>query len=363
MEEKFSILYSHYLLDGIQMESTPAVILNELCLQRALPVVDCGEQIVDETLDHCLDAIRLDVSGVNDYLGSLLPPGGELPLPFAGICTKCRVATALLDCIWRLGHFKLEDLSLYAEWTWNPDPVGSKAAFYYSVSNAAEYIDGLGLALSGYSCASTGAGCRVDFSVDLLPPDADAFATGPEPKMAFASIPSTFLPDPTSWVIYIPFETSDYRLGGSLLARSKGMSGGVELRLDDPDYFLDCYEVVRELVEDGIVLAGATISEGGLIAAADSMTSRRVGVELSLSDLKHSTGEDDEVRLLFAEVPGVIVQIRDDDFDYLDAELLLQDVAFYPIGHPVSGGGVKLTDAGASGLQNILQSLIHNTKI
>ena len=64
------------------------------------------------------------------------------------------------------------------------------------------------------------------------------------------------------------------------------------------------------------------------------------------------------MRLLFAEVPGAVIQIRDIDFDYIDAELLLQDVAFYPLGHPVSGGGVRIRSSVKTGIQNILDALI-----
>ena len=34
--------------------------------------------------------------------------------------------------------------------------------------------------------------------------------------------PSTFRPDSTDWLIYIPFDQCDYRLGGSLLAEATG---------------------------------------------------------------------------------------------------------------------------------------------
>ena len=45
------------------------------------------------------------------------------------------------------------------------------------------------------------------------------------------------------------------------------------------------------------------------------------------------------MRILFSEVPGVIFQINDSDYDYLDAELLLQDVMYFPLGHPVRRKG------------------------
>ena len=139
-----------------------------------------------------------------------------------------------------------------------------------------------------------------------------------------------------------------------------GASPAVAPSVNDPDYFIDCFEVVRELVEDGILLSGATVSGGGLITALKGMITAKTGVDVDLSDLRRAMGEDDPVRLLFAEVPGAVVQIRDIDFDYLDAELLLQDVAFYPLGHPVAGGRLRLHSSQRTGIQNILESLIRS---
>ena len=87
------------------------------------------------------------------------------------------------------------------------------------------------------------------------------------------------------------------------------------------------------------------------------MTGPKTGAEIELSDLKKSVGEEEIVRLLFSEVPGALIQVRDEDFDYIDAELLLQDVAFYPLGHPVSGGHIRVKSSAKTGLQTILDAL------
>ena len=124
---------------------------------------------------------------------------------------------------------------------------------------------------------------------------------------------------------------------------------------------MDCYEVVRELVEDNIILSGVTVSGGGLLTALKSMAAEGTGAEIDLSGLIAATGESNLVRLLFSEVPGVIIQIADIDYDYIDAELLLQDVAFYPLGHPVAGTTeVTISMSEKSGIQNILESIIRS---
>ena len=64
------------------------------------------------------------------------------------------------------------------------------------------------------------------------------------------------------------------------------------------------------------------------------------------------------MRVLFAEVPGVVIQIADIDYDYVDAELILQDIVYFPIGHPVAGKtGVNITNKVE--IPQILESLLN----
>jgi phosphoribosylformylglycinamidine (FGAM) synthase-like enzyme len=120
---------------------------------------------------------------------------------------------------------------------------------------------------------------------------------------------------------------------------------------------MDCYEVVRELVEDGIVKAGATVSGGGLITALRAMCGATSGASICISDICQAHSNELPIRVLFAEVPGVIIQIADIDYDYVDAELLLQDVVFFPLGHPdISTSGIVFTEK--TDLPHILESLM-----
>jgi len=164
--------------------------------------------------------------------------------------------------------------------------------------------------------------------------------------------------DPDSWIIYVPFDSCDFRLGGSLLCDALGQNGDNFPEIGDADYFIDCYEVIREFVEDKITVSATTVSDGGLLAALKLMCSGDVGADIDISGIKNAYGEDQNARVLFSEIPGAIIQIKDSDYDYVDAELLLQDIAYYPIGHPVAGSGEVNVKTGGSGIANILQSLL-----
>lgn len=366
MEQKISPLLSTYIIDGVSQELTPAQILGGVTVDAESYIGQPGElagKIVDESLETDAGEYSLEPDNIDKYLTSVLRVKRSLPLVFADSYTRSRIAVTLLETLWRMGHFRIGDLCLDASWKWKFGPLGNAAAFYSSVQAAGEFLDQLGIGLRSYRADDGASACSVEFSAGLRSALEDEGIverpfTTQEPRIAAASLPSTLQHDPSSWIVYIPFDNSSYRLGGSLLSQALKINLPVAPRVEDPDYFIDCFEVVRELVEDGILLSAATIGDGGLLTALKGMTTPKTGAEIDLSDLKKSVGEEEIVRLLFSEVPGALIQVRDEDFDYIDAELLLQDVAFYPLGHPVSGGHIRVKSSAKTGLQTILDALV-----
>ena len=365
MEISSSALHSPYVIDGVRQSVTPAQILGGVSIFPGdVPAGDQLPPMVDETPDVDPSPVTLDPRKVEKYLSSVIKAERVFPMAFAGPYTRGKISRALIDCIWKLGHFRIGDLALDAEWQWNNLQVGNTAGFYRSVEALGEFLDALNIQLRNYSFTETDSPCKLEISADLRPRvDDEDLVTQPytstDPHIGVAGISNALQPDESSWIILIPFDSSPCRLGGSLLAQTLGMNPPTAPQVDDADYFIDCFEVIRELVEDGIVLAGTTVGEGGLLPALKSMTTSRTGAILDLSDVKRAYADADMISLLFSEIPGVIIQIRDIDFDYIDAELLLQDVAFYPLGHPAANGGaVRVKASAKTGIQNILASLV-----
>ena len=350
MGAKISLLHSTYIIDGVTKELTPAAILD--AVSEIAPAAGDGiaARIVDESLESEVSPAEWDAEEIDVYLTAVLRELAQdrrVPAIFADSYTRFRIETALLDCLWRMGSFRIGDVSLDAVWHWNTDGVGASAAFYSSVQAAGEFLDSLGVNLRSYEASAGYPYCSLAFAPGLRGSrDEETLIESPyttaAPKLGAASLPSSLVADESSWIVYIPFDSSAYRMGGSLFAQAMKFARPVAPQVDDADYFQDCFEVVRELVEDGIIIAASTA---------------RTGAEIDLSDLKKATAEEDIVRLLFAEVPGALIQVRDADFDYIDAELLLQDVAFYPLGHPVAGGNIRVKSSAKTGIQNILDAL------
>ncbi len=362
------LLNSNYIIDGVQMALSPERMLREISVDPPLEPDGDPETLADEQLDQKPDNYVFDEGKVKQYAAALTPPLKRgVPLPFSGPFTAGKVAQALLDAIWMAGHFRLGDLSLKADWKWNCKAMGHAAAFYLSVERACSYLDSLGLKLDRYSLCSgqptvSFKPCTLSGD-DFLDEEASLFRDPPyrtiHPRMSRKrKTPSTLLPEPSDWLIYIPFDPCDFRLGGSALAETLGAHPSTAPDVNDAEYFADCYEVVRELVEDGVVKAGATVGDGGLMTCLRSLTGAGTGATVSIRNICKAYGEQASVRVLFGEVPGVVLQIADIDYDYIDAEFILQDVVYYPIGHPdTSHKGVQLTEA--IEIPQILESLLN----
>ena len=370
--EKHQVLNSHYIIDGIPQDLTPKEMLD-----RCLSVGECAgfsveSQILDEIVDPVLQGNSFDSWKIKDYLDAVKnSPARSFPVAFSAQFTKILIARALIDALWQEGNFRLGDLQVKAEWFWDTTRIGNMAAFYASAQSAGEYIDNLSLKLSGYNFSEC-AGCGMRLSVTVSDEDGEDENLGIELPFRTAHphfsesrmIPGGFVDDPDSWLIYIPMDSCDFRLGGSTLSQVTRQGCEVAPDLCDPDYFIDCFEVLREMAEDRVIISAETIGDGGLLATLSKMADAshtHTGARISLTDIISAYGEQDIVRILFSEVPGAVIQIRDVDYDYVDAELVLQDVIFFPLGHPVHGKpDIKVETGGKTGIQSILESLIRS---
>ena len=369
MTEKESALYSHYIIDGVRMDMTPADLLEE-CMEYEDSEFQSGfSDIIDESTEPPLNSFVYNDENEKEYLLQTLEASvaeREFRMLYPEHFTKLQIAKALLSRLWSDGHFKLGNLKLWAQWEWNTRPLGNMSAFYRSAEAASEYLYGLGVKLEDYLFIEGDEGSNVKFFSWLdeeFDSDPSLFKSSPyESRHPWISeerkCPSTIVADPESWLIYIPFDTCRFKLGDSLLTQVNGHNGGMAPDIDDPDYFIDCYEVVRELVEDGFVMAGSNVADGGLITAAQRMCGE-YGLNMDIKGIMSSYQEDGRSRILFGEVPGVLMQVSNENYDYVDSQLLLQDVAYYPIGHPSgSHTGISITENQRLGVADILASLL-----
>ena len=103
----------------------------------------------------------------------------------------------------------------------------------------------------------------------------------------------------------------------------------------NPEYFVDCFNTVQELIGRGWILAGHDISAGGLITTLLEMTFGNVegGMKINLHDL----ASHDMVKMLFAENPGVVIEVSDEHKQELRDFFEERGIGYAKIGYPTPG--------------------------
>lgn len=334
-----------YILDGIQSGNTP---IENFAGSLSFPIGNIipGQQgIIDETIDPRPVPGSFEVSRFNDIIDGILGSKRRFPFGYEKFAARSAVCTALLDSLWKDGHFSIKDTRLALKWEWNSDCVGNMAAFWQTCESAGAYISELGLNISSLEVVENAGlaadGCLMSAAVSGVCCQDDVFDElddGIPVQMGSGDrISGKFCGDESSWIIFIPFDICRMRLGGSAFSHFAGNNLEGSPDISDTDYFIDCYEVVREMSEDGVIRSAVTCSAGGLACAARKMfEGTGYSLPIDLGGLKASWGAGAKPEnLLFSEVPGVLIQISDQDYDYCDSQFLLQDTAYYPVGRPV----------------------------
>jgi phosphoribosylformylglycinamidine synthase len=116
-------------------------------------------------------------------------------------------------------------------------------------------------------------------------------------------------PQQSTPIIYIEFSGGPWHLGGSSFAQVVNAVGTEVPGVEDAGYFARAFGAMQEMIREDLILAGHDISAGGMITTLLEMCFGRndTGMNLDLTPL----GESDNIRLLFSEKPGVIIQAAD----------------------------------------------------
>ncbi len=293
--------------------------------QIQLPLSDCGVVALDYRGN----------AGIATALGHA--PQAGLADPKAG--SVLSVAESLTNLVWaplgRKGDEEkrpLDYVSLSANWMWPcRSQKGEDARLYEGVQ-----------ALSDFCCAihvnvPTG---KDSLSLTQQYPNGDKIispgtvivSAGGEVYDIKKTVSPVLVNDKNSSLYHIDFSFDDQHLGGSAFAQSLDKVGSDVPTVKNPDYFVDCFNAVQELIKKGWIMAGHDISAGGMLTTLLEMTFANTegGIHINLHDIAC----DDIVKTLFAENPGVIIQVSDEHKQELRKYLEDNGIGFAKIGYP-----------------------------
>jgi phosphoribosylformylglycinamidine synthase len=139
------------------------------------------------------------------------------------------------------------------------------------------------------------------------------------------------LNDPYTCLLYIDMSRDSFKTGGSSFAQIFNRLGTEAPTVKDPVYFAEVFDTIQELIIKGKIISGHDISAGGMITTLLEMcfSNTTGGISVDLTAI----GEEDIIKLLFSQNPGIIIQVKDEDeaTDFL----LEHGISYFSIGHPI----------------------------
>jgi len=140
----------------------------------------------------------------------------------------------------------------------------------------------------------------------VLAPGTVIISAGAEVSDVKKVLTPVLVNNPEYPLYHIDFSFDNLKLGGSAFAQSLNKLGDDVPTVTKPEYFREAFNAVQHFIEEGWIAAGHDISAGGLITAMLEMcfSNMEGGLEINLDGVK----EEDIIKILFAENPGVLIQ-------------------------------------------------------
>ena len=284
-----------------------------------LPLSDCG-------------VVALDYRG-RAGIATAIGHAPQAALASAEKGSVLAVSESLTNLVWAPLAHGLGGVSLSANWMWPcRSQAGEDARLYKAVEALSDFCCTLGINVpTGKDSLSMTQ--QYPNSQKVIAPGTVIVSSGAEVSDVRKVVSPVLVNDKNSSLYYIDFSFDEQRLGGSAFAQSLGFVGDDVPTVTNPEYFADCFNAIQELIKRGWILAGHDISAGGLITTLLEMAfaNRKGGMHLNLHDL----AGDDVVKNLFAENPGVVIQVSDEHRNDLRTYLEDEGIGYTKIGYSV----------------------------
>ena len=240
------------------------------------------------------------------------------------------IAEALTNIVWAPLTDGLDSVSLSANWMWPCKNPGEDARLYKAVEACSDFACSLGINIpTGKDSLSMTQKYGDD---KVFSPGTVIISAGAEVSDVKKVVSPVLVNDEKSVVYYIDFSFDSHKLGGSVLAQTLNKIGDDVPTVKDAEYFKAAFDSIQEMIGQNLILAGHDISEGGLITAMLEMcfANTKGGLNVNLDYI----AENSLVTMLFAENPGVLIQVK----DRKSVEKILNDngVGFARIATPIA---------------------------
>ncbi|NQX57206.1 phosphoribosylformylglycinamidine synthase [Pedobacter panaciterrae] len=282
-------------------------------------------------LNNC-GVMALDFQGKEGIATSV----GHAPLsalidPAAG--SRIAIAESLSNILWAPLKDGLKSVSLSANWMWACKNEGEDARLYEAVKACSDFAISLGINIpTGKDSLSMKQKYKGD---EVIAPGTVIISAAGNCNDITKVVEPVLQKDGGS-IYYINLSNDTYKLGGSSFAQILNRIGNETPDVKNADQLKNAFNTLQELIKADKIQAGHDIGSGGLITTLLELcfADRDLGASLDFSSL----GEQDIIKLLFAENIGIVFQATSD----VEATLSANDVAYHKIGEVTSTASLQV---------------------
>lgn len=222
--------------------------------------------------------------------------------------SRLAIAEALTNLVFAPIEGGLQGVSLSANWMWPAKNQGENDRLYRAVQACSDFAIALGINIPTGKDSLSMTQKYPDGKV-VYAPGTVIISTVGECSDIKKTVQAALKAEEGSKIYYLDFSKDESKLGGSSFYQVLNKIGAEVPDVKDADYFSHAFMAVQKLIEQGLVLAGHDISSGGLITALLEMCfpNQGTGIKVKTDRLK----EKDIIKALFAEKPGILIQIKE----------------------------------------------------
>lgn len=309
-----------WLTNKVDRSVTGKVARQQCVGEIQLPLSDCG-------------VVALDYHGRRGIATSI-GHAPQLALASVEAGSRIAVAEALTNIVGANLKGGLKAVSLSANWMWPCKNPGEDAALYRAVKACSDFVCALGINIPTGKDSLSMTQKYADGKSVKAPGTVIISAAG-EVSDIRATVVPVLKKTAKSSLYYIDFSGKPLALAGSALAQSLGKVGK-EFPDVDEKHLRKHFAAVQKLVAGGMVCAMHDVSAGGLVTTLLEMCFPNTsgGINFYTDGFKAILGQEDLVKILFAENPAVVIQVEDKYKNRVEAVLDKGKCTYFPIGAP-----------------------------
>ncbi len=259
-----------------------------------LPLNNCGVMALDYDSKN----------GLATAIGH--SPISALIDPVAG--SRNSIAESLTNIVWAPMADGLRSVSLSANWMWPCRNEGEDARLYAAVESVSQFAIELGINIpTGKDSLSMKQKYQGE---EVLSPGTVIISAAGHCDDIYKIVEPVLKKDGGA-IYYLNLSQDNYQLGGSSFAQTRNRVGEKAPTIKDASNFARAFDAVQEAIKADLIVAGHDVSAGGLLTCLLELcfADVQLGATLDLTDL----GEEDSVKLLFAENSGLVIQAKGED--------------------------------------------------